>query len=697
MRKLFILLLTAAVTALSSQALIINNTAGRLAEAVDEDVNITTLTVAGTMDARDFYFITNELNELTTLDLTQVNIVACEKSAALYGTVTNYSANEIPRTAFFGKKLVSISLPSNLTSIGFASFAGCYQLQSITLPASLTYIDDYAFSGSALTSIEVPETVQMMGKGVFSRCEALQSAVIKGNEVGDFAFLGDFTLSSVQLGPNVNNIGKGSFNGCTALTTVNIDPACRMNHIDEEAFINSGLENIDISTLGIGTIGDWAFAQTKISTINLTDGMSHLGEGAFAHSPLLTDVNFPSTPTGHGTDNPLGPSRARIAPSTLDRVNNFTFAGDSLLNAGNMLPEGVVSLGDYAFYNVSNDIDTMRLPSSIASLGSYAMAGMTGMKVLKTDAVDVPAVGIDVWAGVNQSEVPLVAPSGSISLYKQADQWMYFFFAEDDFLLGDVNNDGVVSIADVTTLIDYLLGGGINVNEKAADVNQDGTVSISDVTALIDNLLSGSAKLSVQRIRALAREMCMTTEDALTLQTVSMQPGETRTVDVALNNIEHDYTALQCELVLPEGLSLTSVNGIDRGSEHSYFSIQHEVEKNVYTMIGVSMALDNYAGHEGNVLQLTLTASDDFNAQDAELLLTNVMLVTPDHLTYLASDALSRVNDGSGIEQINADKQIAGVRYINVAGQESEQPFDGVNIVVTTYTDGTVTTVKVMR
>jgi hypothetical protein len=55
---------------------------------------------------------------------------------------------------------------------------------------------------------------------------------------------------------------------------------------------------------------------------------------------------------------------------------------------------------------------------------------------------------------------------------------------------------------------------------------------------------------------------------------------------------------------------------------------------------------------------------------------------------------------GSGkvnCEDINADKQVAAVRYINVAGQESETPFSGVNIVVTTYTDGTTSTVKVVK
>ena len=60
-------------------------------------------------------------------------------------------------------------------------------------------------------------------------------------------------------------------------------------------------------------------------------------------------------------------------------------------------------------------------------------------------------------------------------------------------LIGDVNNDGEVSIGDVTALIDYLLGGtASNINLAAADVNSDSEVTIADVTALIDKLLSGN-------------------------------------------------------------------------------------------------------------------------------------------------------------------------------------------------------------
>ena len=60
-------------------------------------------------------------------------------------------------------------------------------------------------------------------------------------------------------------------------------------------------------------------------------------------------------------------------------------------------------------------------------------------------------------------------------------------------LRGDVNNDGAVSISDVTAMIDGLLTGNWDgKNYDNADCNLNGEVSISDVTSLIDYLLSGS-------------------------------------------------------------------------------------------------------------------------------------------------------------------------------------------------------------
>ncbi len=61
---------------------------------------------------------------------------------------------------------------------------------------------------------------------------------------------------------------------------------------------------------------------------------------------------------------------------------------------------------------------------------------------------------------------------------------------QPEVLIGDVNDDQLVNITDVTILIDYLLGSG-TINEVAADVTQSDGINISDVAALIDLLLGG--------------------------------------------------------------------------------------------------------------------------------------------------------------------------------------------------------------
>ena len=59
-------------------------------------------------------------------------------------------------------------------------------------------------------------------------------------------------------------------------------------------------------------------------------------------------------------------------------------------------------------------------------------------------------------------------------------------------LMGDVNDDGVIDIVDVTALLDYLLGGNTAINELAADLDENNEIGITDVTILIDKLLSGN-------------------------------------------------------------------------------------------------------------------------------------------------------------------------------------------------------------
>ena len=68
-----------------------------------------------------------------------------------------------------------------------------------------------------------------------------------------------------------------------------------------------------------------------------------------------------------------------------------------------------------------------------------------------------------------------------------------YFSEKLDYIRGDVNNDGKVSIIDVTFLINYLLTqDATGINLQGADTTLNNIININDVSFLINYLLTGS-------------------------------------------------------------------------------------------------------------------------------------------------------------------------------------------------------------
>ena len=66
----------------------------------------------------------------------------------------------------------------------------------------------------------------------------------------------------------------------------------------------------------------------------------------------------------------------------------------------------------------------------------------------------------------------------------------YAVAQEEDFLLGDVNGDGVVNITDVIYLVNYIMQPeSTTIILKAADVNIDGNINITDAVGIINIIL----------------------------------------------------------------------------------------------------------------------------------------------------------------------------------------------------------------
>ena len=56
--------------------------------------------------------------------------------------------------------------------------------------------------------------------------------------------------------------------------------------------------------------------------------------------------------------------------------------------------------------------------------------------------------------------------------------------------MGDTNGDGFIDVADVTNLIDKVLGNNVTIfKDKNGDLNNDGIMDVEDVTTLINTIL----------------------------------------------------------------------------------------------------------------------------------------------------------------------------------------------------------------
>ena len=73
-------------------------------------------------------------------------------------------------------------------------------------------------------------------------------------------------------------------------------------------------------------------------------------------------------------------------------------------------------------------------------------------------------------------------------------------------------------------------------------------------------------------------------------------------------------------------------------------------------------------------------------------------LINPNYyITKVSHTIVKDPTISTGVEDVDAEKTVAGVTYYNLLGVSSDRPFEGVNVVVTTYTDGTKSSKKIVK
>ena len=171
---------------------------------------------------------------------------------------------------------------------------------------------------------------------------------------------------------------------------------------------------------------------------------------------------------------------------------------------------------------------------------------------------------------------------------------------------------------------------------------------------------------------------------------IQLNVGETRTVNITLDNLE-EYSAFQLDVKLPSGLTASNFKMVNQSSRHSF--ITSEEKDGMIRVLCYSPSLATLNNGEKTLLTFDVTATGN-TARD--IIIDGIELVTtacqPVHLDALAIS----VNPSSTINEVSNSKRVAQMEYYNLAGQKLAEPAQGLTIVVTTYTDGSRTTQKVV-
>lgn len=248
------------------------------------------------------------------------------------------------------KQLVTLSLfGDGVTEIGSSAFSGCSNLTSITIPDGVTSIGDWAFSDcSGLTSIIIPYGATSIGWGAFNECNGLTSITIPDGvtSIGDSAFQFCSGLTSVTIGNSVTSIGHNAFWQCTGLTNVTIGNS--VTSIGMEAFYNcSGLTSVHIFD-----IAKWC----EISFENCNANPLGHTQNLYVNGVLVKDL---------------------IIPDGVTSIGDWAFSGCSNLTSV-VIPDSVTSIGDWAFSNCTS-LTSVTIGNSVTSIGSGTFGGCSGL------------------------------------------------------------------------------------------------------------------------------------------------------------------------------------------------------------------------------------------------------------------------------------------------------------------------------
>jgi hypothetical protein len=385
---------------------------------------ITTITLKGTIDARDFRIMRDSMPKLSKVDLSAISVVGYTGGEGTIGTnptVYTYNPNWIPEGAFCksdlstGKtSLTEIKLPLNIDTIGGYSFALSSNLKSLYIPSTVKYLVYKAFwkSSSAITVDQNNQYFSSIDGVLFSK------------DLSVLLFYPGSKIGSYSIPASVIGIGNYAFSNCTNLTSVTLPST--LAYLNMGAFeYCTGLKSITFPTSLIN-IWNGAFSGCKGLTSLTIPSTTTVYGGAFSNCTGLLSANYPNPPYSQaGIFNGCTSLNSVTFNSGVTTIKASSFKNCTGLSSIN-IPEGVTLIEGNAFENCSS-LNTLKLPTTIQRImyrGFFGCSNLSTIYAYSPSPTDIIVNNIDVFTSVNTNSCILYVPKGYANSY--SNYWRIF-------------------------------------------------------------------------------------------------------------------------------------------------------------------------------------------------------------------------------------------------------------------------------
>lgn len=570
--------------------------------------------------------------DTTTYTVTAIGDRAFSQTGNLYQVTLPETIETIGVQAFYCSKLFKINLPSSLRRIESEAFYHCSNLKEAILHDSLEFIGESAFDSSGLLSINIPKKVKYINTSTFSGCEALNTVVLHEE------------LIAIEV---------RAFRGCKALSNLTMPSAMK--------------------------IGEWAFNDcVSLEHLVLPENLAELGRNAFEGCTGLISVDFPST--------------------YITELQSYTFQGCSGLKEVK-LPEKLVYIKECVFYNCYS-LEKLYLPSTLNYIGGHAFRN-SGLKsvwiprhVIKIDGCAfsdtplqsvyiphsiLPSLGWKITDGTGwdfyntSSHCDLYVRPGMVNTVKSDPYWYNESSDQNWRSIQEMKFSATVNDRKMLVGTTEQLEGSFMPDCLSADsltwTSSNPAVATVDRSGNVTALAAGSTTISVT-IKAYdmsATGSCTVTVNAApdTNFAVADQTafaGTTMNVPVEMNNNE-TITAFQCDVYLPDGLSLTVVEDeyditfAGRESRTHSLSSRMQADGSI-RIVAFSSKNTAFTGNSGALFNLPIILPDNVANYQAEI--KNIYVVDDNNVELRLADVafnISAVNLVAG--DANEDKKVS--------------------------------------